>query len=48
LKQQIIWLVFGIAAAGAGLLLLLGVSGFADIPCQDGRWHAGLKTCIPD
>jgi hypothetical protein len=42
------WLVLGVTAAGAALLLFLVFSGFADIPCQDGHWNAGLKTCVPD
>jgi hypothetical protein len=28
-------------------LLAIGLSGFADVPCQDGIWDAGKHTCIP-
>lgn len=43
---RVLWL--GLAAALALATALLMVSGFADIPCQDGNWNAGLKTCVPD
>lgn len=32
----------------AALLAVLVLSGFADVPCQDGSWDAAKKTCIPD
>lgn len=31
----------------AVLFAVLVLSGFADVPCQDGRWDAAKKTCIP-
>jgi len=43
--------VVAIVAGLAGLVTLLAVlalSGFADVPCQDGSWDAVKKTCIPD
>lgn len=44
-----IWLV-GMACltvALAVLLAILAFSGFADIPCQDGRWDETRRTCVP-
>ncbi|MFC5394773.1 hypothetical protein [Bosea vestrisii] len=43
--------IVAIVAGLGGLAVLLAVlvlSGFADVPCQDGRWEAAKKTCIPD
>jgi hypothetical protein len=40
-----------LAVAGAliaALLLYLLMSGFADVPCQDGSWDPVKYTCIPD
>ncbi|PST24188.1 hypothetical protein C7U60_09745 [Mesorhizobium plurifarium] len=31
----------------AALLLFLLVSGFADVPCQDGTWDPDKYTCAP-
>lgn len=45
-------LLIGAIVAGSGclavLLAVLALSGFADVPCQDGSWDAAKKTCIPD
>ncbi|WP_346359700.1 hypothetical protein [Bosea sp. (in: a-proteobacteria)] len=32
----------------AALIAILVLSGFADVPCQDGSWDGTKKTCIPD
>lgn len=43
--------IVAIVAGLGGLAVLLAVlvlSGFADVPCQDGRWDAAKKTCVPD
>lgn len=32
----------------SALLVVLILSGFADVPCQDGSWNAAEKRCIPD
>ncbi len=45
------FVIVAIVAGLGGLAMLLAVlvlSGFADVPCQDGRWDAAKKTCIPD
>lgn len=39
--------VFGGAFAVAALLLLL-ISDFGDVPCQDGSWDEARQTCIPN
>jgi Na+/H+-translocating membrane pyrophosphatase len=44
-------LLLGLAVLGCvllGLLLVIAaVTGFADIPCQDGTWDEARKTCVP-
>lgn len=41
-----------IAATGAALMLGLFIYAVSkldiDIPCQDGRWDAERKTCVPE
>lgn len=32
----------------AALLAVLALSGFVNVPCQDGSWDAAKKACIPD
>lgn len=45
-RVAIIALVVGLSCL-AMLLAVLALSGFADVPCQDGSWNAAKKTCIP-
>jgi hypothetical protein len=43
------WLV-GLTCAIVALVVLLAIlafSGFADIPCQDGRWDETRRSCVP-
>jgi hypothetical protein len=44
-------LLLGIAALFCvllGLLLVIAaLTGFADIPCQDGYWDETRQTCVP-
>lgn len=44
------WVAIGAIAIGlayAGLVALVAFTDFMDIPCQDGRWDAERKICIP-
>ncbi|CAH1691381.1 hypothetical protein BOSEA31B_20624 [Hyphomicrobiales bacterium] len=44
------WAVIGLVAVGAAYLALVALAvltDFADIPCQDGRWDAAKKSCVP-
>lgn len=43
------WLVSAACVFVALVLLLaiLALSGFADIPCQDGRWDETRHICVP-
>jgi hypothetical protein len=40
-------LLSGGVVATAALIFLL-ISGFGDVPCQDGQWSKAQQTCIPD
>lgn len=46
MKTWLIALGVLIAALAVGLLVM-GLTGFADVPCQDGVWDASKHTCIP-
>lgn len=38
------WLLLAVLAIGLAYVLM---SGFADVPCQDGVWDAARQTCVP-
>lgn len=39
------WFLFAVAAIALFAVLLL-FTGFADVPCQDGRWDGSKQTCV--
>ena len=41
------WIIGGLMALFAVLLVLLVLNGFGDVPCQDGVWDAAKQTCVP-
>ena len=48
MRRLVIVAIVGGLGGLAVLLAVLVLSGFADVPCQDGSWDAAKKTCIPD
>jgi hypothetical protein len=45
MSLKVWWTVIALMAAGG--LLWLVLSGFGDVPCQDGYWDANQHRCIP-
>jgi len=46
-EHTVKWGLAGLLATFAGLTVLMALTGFGDVPCQDGRWDAAKYTCVP-